>query len=75
MTDYLAYTYAAAVAAGGVIGYVKKGSMMSGIMVNVEEILCVQIDFSHFMLKNRFSLFIFYVLFCVFSRALHLVAS
>ena len=39
MADYIAYVYAAAVATGGVVGYVKKGSMMSGIMVNVEEIL------------------------------------
>ena len=33
MTDYLAYAYALAVAAGGVVGYIKKGSLMSGIMV------------------------------------------
>ncbi len=32
MTDFLAFAYAAAVATGGIIGYVKKGSLMSGIM-------------------------------------------
>ena len=35
MTDYLAYAYALTVAAGGVIGYIKKGSMMSAIMVSI----------------------------------------
>ena len=30
--DYLAYAYAAVVAAGGLMGYVKKGSVMSGVM-------------------------------------------
>ena len=37
MTDYLAYAYAVAVTAGGVVGYIKKGSMMSGIMVSIRE--------------------------------------
>jgi len=32
MADWIAYSYAAAVTAGGVMGYVKKGSIMSGIM-------------------------------------------
>jgi len=32
MVDFIAYGYAAAVAAGGIIGYVKKGSIMSGAM-------------------------------------------
>jgi len=31
-TDYLAFGYAAVVAAGGIMGYVKKGSIMSGLM-------------------------------------------
>ena len=35
MADYLAYAYAIAVAAGGIAGYIKKGSLMSGIMVNI----------------------------------------
>ena len=30
--DYIAYAYAAVVAAGGMMGYVKKGSLMSGVM-------------------------------------------
>ncbi len=34
MTDYLAYSYAVVVAVGGVIGYIKKGSIMSGVMVS-----------------------------------------
>lgn len=34
MTDYLAYAYAITVAVGGIIGYIKKGSMMSAIMVS-----------------------------------------
>ena len=29
-TDYVAFAYAAVVAAGGMMGYVKKGSVMSG---------------------------------------------
>ena len=33
MTDYLAFAYAAAVAGGGVVGYIKKGSVMSAVMV------------------------------------------
>ena len=32
MADWVAYAYSAAVAAGGLMGYVKKGSIMSGIM-------------------------------------------
>ncbi len=32
MADWIAYSYAAAVTAGGVMGYVKKGSIMSGVM-------------------------------------------
>ena len=32
MADWIAYAYSAAVAAGGLIGYVKKGSLASGIM-------------------------------------------
>ena len=35
MTDYLAYAYAIAVAAGGLVGYIKKGSMMSAAMVSL----------------------------------------
>ena len=35
MADYIAYAYAIAVAAGGIVGYIKKGSLMSGIMVNI----------------------------------------
>ena len=31
MTDYVGYLYAAAVATGGLMGYVKKGSLMSGL--------------------------------------------
>merc|ERR1711973_12718 len=30
--DYVAYAYAALVATGGIMGYVKKGSLMSGAM-------------------------------------------
>ena len=30
--DLIAYAYAAAVAAGGIMGFVKKGSVMSGLM-------------------------------------------
>jgi len=30
--DYVAYAYAAIVALGGVIGFVKKGSVVSGLM-------------------------------------------
>jgi len=30
--DYVAFAYAAVVAAGGLMGYVKKGSLMSGVM-------------------------------------------
>ena len=50
MADYIAYAYAVAVATGGVIGYIKKGSMMSGIMVKVEEIIRVQTEFFSYML-------------------------
>ena len=32
MADWIAYSYSAAVAAGGIMGYVKKGSIVSGIM-------------------------------------------
>ena len=32
MADLIAYTYSAAVMAGGVMGYVRKGSIVSGIM-------------------------------------------
>lgn len=32
MIDYLSYAYAAAVTAGGLMGYVKKGSIVSGAM-------------------------------------------
>lgn len=32
MTDWAAFAYSAAVAAGGLIGYVKKGSVASGLM-------------------------------------------
>ena len=32
MADWIADSYATAVTAGGVMGYVKKGSIMSGIM-------------------------------------------
>ena len=42
MTDYLAYAYAAAVTAGGVVGYIKKGSMMSGIMVSLHKYLLAE---------------------------------
>ena len=34
MTDYIAYAYAITVAVGGIVGYIKKGSMMSAIMVS-----------------------------------------
>ena len=34
MTDYLAYSYAVAVTVGGFVGYIKKGSIMSGVMVS-----------------------------------------
>jgi len=30
--DLIAFAYAAAVAAGGILGFVKKGSVMSGVM-------------------------------------------
>ncbi len=30
--DFVAFAYAAAVAAGGILGYVRKGSVMSGLM-------------------------------------------
>lgn len=32
MIDYLSYCYAAAVTAGGLVGYIKKGSVVSGAM-------------------------------------------
>lgn len=32
MTDWAAFAYSAAVTAGGLIGYVKKGSVASGLM-------------------------------------------
>ncbi len=32
MADIVSYAYAAAVAAGGLMGYVKKGSVVSGLM-------------------------------------------
>lgn len=32
MADWISYAYATAVAAGGIMGYVKKGSVMSGVM-------------------------------------------
>lgn len=32
MADWAAFAYSAAVAAGGLIGYVKKGSVASGLM-------------------------------------------
>ena len=32
MADWVAYAYSAAVAAGGLMGYVKKGSVASGLM-------------------------------------------
>jgi uncharacterized membrane protein (UPF0136 family) len=48
MTDYLACAYAVAVTAGGVIGYIKKGSIMSGVMVRT--------DFQQFLF-NRLMIF------------------
>ena len=30
--DYIAFAYATVVAAGGIMGYIKKGSVMSGVM-------------------------------------------
>ena len=32
MADFVSYAYSAAVAMGGIMGYVKKGSLMSGLM-------------------------------------------
>ena len=39
MTDLIAYAYAVTVAIGGIVGYIKKGSMMSAIMVST--FLCI----------------------------------
>ena len=42
MTDYIAYAYAITVAVGGIVGYIKKGSMMSAIMVSSINFYCIQ---------------------------------
>ena len=62
MTDYIAYAYSITVAVGGIVGYIKKGSMMSAIMVSSINHQCIK---SYQIWKN---LKIFRRIFCKTSN-------